>query len=107
MSKFLERFRSTDTRKFTAALGVTGTLTDNSGRGYTVTGIDRDPYQSSIPLDQSFQNDSPAVWFITADLPETGIRGMTWTVPGLDPREIRSAEPNPRTGMTKATLTDQ
>lgn len=106
MSKFLERFRSLDTRKFQRAFGISGTLTDDTGQSRTVVAIDKDPYQSSSPVDQAFQNEAPHLWLVTADLQSTQLRGWKWCVEGQPAREIVSAEPNPRTGFTRVTLTE-
>jgi hypothetical protein len=106
MSSFLERFRALDTVKFTKTFGTDGTLTDKEGATMNISGIGRDPYAPATPMGQAFENDSPAVWFVTADLPTDDLIGCRWEVYGNPERLIESIEPNARTGMTRCSLSD-
>lgn len=107
MSAFLQRFRASDTRKFLQTFGTVGTLTDKEGAQHTLSGIDRDPYAPATPMGQAFENESPAVWFITSELPTDDLRGCHWIVEGQPERQIETVEPNARTGMTRCALSDQ
>ena len=106
MSAFLERFRSTDTRRFIRTFGVAGTLMDSSGGSTQITGIDRDPYLASTPAGMAIENDTPAIWFITSQLPADGVVGCHWYPSIGAGKEITSQEPNQRTGLTRCNLTD-
>jgi hypothetical protein len=106
MSAFLQRFRERDTRKYLRAFGEEGTLITPTGRYMPLVGIGRDPYQASVVVDVALENTSPAVWFVSTDLPDEPLTECIWRQDGQPDRNITSQEPNSRTGLTRCTLTE-
>lgn len=106
MSKYLDRFRSLDTRKLRDALGIEGVLTLADGTSVELTAISRERYEIATPLNQSFQNNPHAIRFVTSDLPTQMLRGCQWQETGEEPKEIVAVEPYPQTGTTVVTLTE-
>ena len=106
MSKFLNRFRSTDTARIVETFGDPGQITTLDGSRIEITGVERDPYSASAPGGFNMENEQPSVWFVTARLPVSELKGCIWTKFDGEPREILAREPNARTGMTRCTLSD-
>lgn len=106
MSTLLERFRARDLQKFTGSFGGEGTLTLQDASEYQVRQIPREPFRADRFDGMSIENAEPAAFFITADLPSGNLVGCFWTDETGVRRTIRGQEPNPRTGITRITLSE-